>query len=79
MSFFHVAEYLLFRNPADLLHYNYCTKNFSYFNLVREGIVDRIIGVSLAFTSLAKLISYIIIFINRDVKKAGFLMTFQHS
>jgi hypothetical protein len=64
----------VFRNPAHLLHYNYCTKSTSFFLVVREGVIDRIILVSLAFTALAKLIAYIIIFIDREIEKAGFFI-----
>jgi hypothetical protein len=76
LSFFHVAEYLLFRNPADLLHYNYCTKSFSSFHLAREALSDRLVFISLAFTTLVKMVAYIIIFIDRKVKnEAGSFFT----
>jgi hypothetical protein len=76
LSFCHVTEYLAFRDPANLLHYSFCTKSFSSLNLAREAVGDRLIVITLAFTLLAKLIAYIIIFIDRGVEKAaGFLKT----
>jgi hypothetical protein len=67
LSFFHVAEYLLFLDSGNLYHYTYCMKR-PFFKHERKATTDRVLAISLAIAISVELVAYILIFINRKVK-----------
>jgi hypothetical protein len=44
LSFLHVGEYLMFLEPGNLFHYNYCMKMPTFVHL-REGCSDKVVSI----------------------------------
>jgi hypothetical protein len=65
ISIFHVGEYVVFRESAHMLHYNYCMRMPS-FQPGRIRVADKVMAISLAITTLVELGAHVFIFIDRE-------------